>query len=95
MERVVTNLLENAIKYTPEDGSVAIYAVARDGEIQISIKDTGVGISEEDLPRIFERFFRCDRSRTQGGVGLGLSLAKAFAESMRGIIQVSSIINQG
>jgi len=95
MQRVVTNLLENAIKYTPAHGSVAVSVAARDGGIQIAFQDTGIGISEEDLPHIFERFYRCDRSRTQGGVGLGLSLAKAFAGSMKGMIQVNSIINQG
>jgi signal transduction histidine kinase len=95
MQRVVTNLLENAIKYTPEHGTVAVSVAARGGEIQIDFKDTGIGISEEELPHIFERFYRCDRSRTQGGVGLGLSLAKAFAVSMKGMIQVNSVINQG
>ena len=95
MQRVVTNLLENAIKYTLEDGSVTVSVMARDGEIQIAFEDSGIGISEEDLPHIFKRFYRCDRSRTQGGVGLGLSLAKAFAESMRGLIQVTSTMNQG
>ena len=95
MQRVVTNLLENAIKYTPEHGSVTVSVEARGNEIQVAFKDTGIGISKEDLPRIFERFYRCDQSRTQGGVGLGLSLAKAFAVSMKGMIQVNSILNQG
>lgn len=95
MQRIVTNLLENAIKYTPDHGTVNVSAVVQDSEIQIFFKDNGIGISEKDLPHIFERFYRCDRSRSQGGVGLGLSLAKAFAESMKGIIQVNSTINQG
>ena len=95
MQRIVTNLLENAIKYTPEHGSVAVSVAARDGEIQIDFKDTGIGISDEDLPHIFERFFRCDRSQTQGGVGLGLSLTKAFTDSMKGMIRVKSLMNQG
>ena len=95
MQRVVTNLLENAIKYTPEHGSVTVSVVTSGSVIQVVFKDTGIGIPKEDLPRIFERFYRCDQSRTQGGVGLGLSLAKAFAASMKGMIQVNSIINQG
>ena len=95
MQRIVTNLLENAIKYTPDHGTVNISAVVQDSEIQIFFIDNGIGISEKDLPHIFERFYRCDRSRSQGGVGLGLSLAKAFAGSMKGIIQVTSKINQG
>ena len=95
MQRIVANLLENAIKYTPEYGSVAVSVAAHDGEIQIEFKDSGIGISAEDLPHIFERFYRCDQSRNHGGVGLGLSLARAFTESMRGIIRVNSIVNQG
>jgi signal transduction histidine kinase len=95
MQRIVTNILENAIKYTPEHGVVSISAAAQDGKIRIDFEDTGIGISENDLPHIFERFYRCDRSRSQGGVGLGLSLTKAYTESMNGTISVSSTINQG
>jgi len=95
MQRVVTNLLENAIKYTPEQGKVSITASVQDAEVVIAFKDNGIGISENDLPYIFGRFYRCDRSRTQSGVGLGLSLAKAFAESMRGMILVTSAVDKG
>ena len=95
MQRIVANLLENALKYTPEEGPVEISAAAQNGEIRIDFKDTGIGISENDLPHIFERFYRCDRSRSQGGVGLGLSLVKAYTESMNGAIHVKSAINQG
>ena len=95
IQRIVMNLLENAIKYTPEDGMVAVSAAAQNGEIQIQFEDTGMGISESDLPHIFERFYRCDRSRSQGGVGLGLSLVKAYAESINGTIRVESTLNQG
>ncbi|MDH3237104.1 MAG: HAMP domain-containing histidine kinase [Deltaproteobacteria bacterium] len=95
MQRIVTNLLENALKYTPEDGSVAVSAAARDGEIRIEFEDTGMGIPESDLPHIFKRFYRCDRSRSQGGVGLGLSLVKAYTESLNGTIRVDSTLNLG
>ena len=95
MQRIVTNLLENAIKYTPASGTVAVSAAAQNGEIRIDFEDTGMGISESDLPHIFERFYRCDRSRSQGGVGLGLSLVKAYTESIKGTIQVESTLNQG
>jgi len=95
MQRIVTNILENAIKYTPEHGKVTILAKSDDGGVQIIFEDNGCGISELDLPHIFDRFYRCDRSRSQGGVGLGLSLAKAYTESMNGLIQVTSTINQG
>lgn len=95
MQRIVTNILENSIKYTPEHGAVTISAESDDGEVQIVFKDNGTGIPEPDLPHIFERFYRCDRSRSQGGVGLGLSLAKAYTESMNGLISANSTINQG
>jgi len=95
MQRIVTNILENAIKYTPEQGRVTVSAMAQNGQVQIVVKDSGIGISEKDLPHIFERFYRCDRSRTQGGVGLGLSLAKAFVKSMNGKIEVSSTMSMG
>ena len=95
MQRIVMNLLENAIKYTPADGTVAVSAAARNGEIRIDFEDTGMGISESDLPHIFDRFYRCDRSRSQGGVGLGLSLVKAYTESLNGTIEVESTLNQG
>ncbi len=95
MQRIVTNVLENAIKYTPENGSVMIAVAEQNGEIRIDIKDTGMGISEKDLPHIFDRFYRCDRSRSQGGVGLGLSLVKAYTESINGAIRVESTLNQG
>jgi len=95
MQRIVTNILENSIKYTPEQGRVAISASIDNGVIQVIFEDNGIGISENDLPYIFERFYRCDRSRAQGGVGLGLSLAKAYMAAMNGVIQVKSSLNQG
>jgi signal transduction histidine kinase len=95
MQRIVTNILENSIKYTPEQGTVAVSAAADNGVIRVVFEDTGIGISENDLPHIFERFYRCDRSRSQGGVGLGLSLAKAYMAAMNGVIQVKSSLNQG
>ena len=61
----------------------------------VVIGDQGGGLAEQDLPHIFERFYRCDRSRSQGGVGLGLSLVKAYTESLNGTIQVESTLDQG
>ncbi|MEJ2282825.1 MAG: HAMP domain-containing sensor histidine kinase [Desulfobacterales bacterium] len=95
MQRIVTNILENAIKYTPERGRVAVSAKSENGQIRIVFNDTGVGISDDDLPHIFERFYRCDRSRPQGGVGLGLSLAKAYTDAMNGFISVTSSVKKG
>ena len=95
MQRVITNLLENAIKYTNEGGTVKVSAVTHEGRIDISFDDSGVGISEKDLPHIYDRFFRGDRSRPQGGFGLGLSLAKAYTDSMNGRIEASSMTGKG
>ena len=95
LQRIISNLLDNAIKYTPDGGTVYITAKKEEKRTTIIFKDTGIGISESDLPHIFERFYQCDRSRSRGGVGLGLSLVKAFTESMNGMVRVTSAINQG
>lgn len=95
MQRLITNLIENAIKYNRPGGSVTI-SVTRDRQhVNIQVADTGQGISNEDLPRIFERFYRCDRSRSQEGIGLGLSLARAIAEAFGGNIKVESKVDMG
>jgi signal transduction histidine kinase len=95
LQRIVSNLLENAIKYSAGNKTVAVSASSRNGEIVIEVEDSGIGISEKDLPHIFERFYRCDRSRRLGGVGLGLSLVKAYTESINGTVHVKSVFNQG
>jgi heavy metal sensor kinase len=95
MQRLVTNLLENAIKYNQKGGTVTISAAQDEQRVNIHVEDTGLGIAEEDLPRIFERFYRCDQSRSQSGIGLGLSLARAIAKGFGGDISVKSIQNQG
>jgi len=96
LQRMISNLLDNAVKYTPQGGS--IYVAAHPGSkqfIQISIKDTGIGISSEDMPHIFERFYRCDPSRSQAGTGLGLSFARAIARAHAGDITVTSEPGKG
>lgn len=95
LQRVVSNLLDNAIKYTDEGGSVRIAAASDGKDVRIILEDTGIGISEADLPHIFERFYRCDRSRSQGGGGLGLSLARALTRSMQGSIEAESTPGRG
>jgi signal transduction histidine kinase len=95
LQRLVTNLLENSIKYTEPGGSVSISGSLDNGQINITFEDTGIGISEKNLSKIFERFYRCDRSRSQAGIGLGLSLAKAIANAFGGTISVRSTINKG
>jgi heavy metal sensor kinase len=95
IQRMLSNLLDNAIKYTPSGGSVRISVSENDEQVVVSVKDTGCGISSSDLPHIFERFYRCDQSRTQAGIGLGLSLAGAIARAHGGEITAASTPNQG
>ncbi|WP_313344255.1 ATP-binding protein [Sedimentibacter sp.] len=91
------NLIDNAIKYNKENGSVIVKVYKKDGFIIISVKDTGVGIAKEHQQRIFERFYRVDKSRSKqtGGTGLGLSIVKHIAELYEGQIEVESIENEG
>ena len=96
LQRMVANLVDNAIKYTPEDGRVeASIHTNEEQEMNLEVVDTGVGISEQDLPHIFERFYRCDPSRSTTGAGLGLSLAQAIALAHQGKIDVESELGQG
>jgi heavy metal sensor kinase len=96
IQRMLSNLLDNAIKYTTTGGNVDVN-LSRDrvGKIIIFVADTGIGISQEDLSHIFERFFRGDQSRTKPGIGLGLSLARAIARAHDGDISVNSSLGQG
>jgi signal transduction histidine kinase len=96
LQRMLANILDNAVKYTPSGGKIEVSLTGtKNHNITISIKDTGVGISAADLNRIFERFYRCDQSRSQPGTGLGLSLARAIARAHGGDITVTSTVNQG
>jgi two-component system phosphate regulon sensor histidine kinase PhoR len=97
LEQVFVNLLDNAVKFNRPDGEVTVEAQSRDGTAQIVISDTGIGIPSEDLPRVFERFYRVDkaRSREMGGTGLGLSIVKHVIEQMDGTVVVSSRLGEG
>ncbi|MBT8147103.1 MAG: HAMP domain-containing histidine kinase [Gammaproteobacteria bacterium] len=95
LQRLIGNLLDNAIKYTPAGGEVSIEQIVSDTDVVIKVRDTGQGISEEDMPRIFERFYRADQSRTKPGTGLGLSLARAIVNAHLGSIAVQSSDNGG
>ncbi len=97
LKQVIYNLLDNAIKYTPEPGKIELCAYSQDGEVVIKVVDTGRGIPSADLPHIFERFYRVNkgRSRDLGGTGLGLSICKEIVEALGGKIWVESVEKVG
>lgn len=95
IQQVVTNLVHNAIKFTPPGGEVAVQGSVEGEEVVIAVHDTGVGISAEDLPRIFERFYKADRARSGQGTGLGLAIAKHIVQAHGGRIWADSIEGQG
>ena len=97
IERVITNIIMNSIKYTPENGNIKVYVGAVYDDAYIKIIDNGIGIPKEDLPRVFERFYRVDkaRSREMGGTGLGLPIAKEIIEANGGSISIESDIGKG
>ncbi len=92
VHQILTNLLDNALKYTAEGGTIVVKAESSRKMVRVSVRDTGVGIPVEDLPRLFERFYRVDkaRSRELGGTGLGLAIVKHLAKSQGGDVEVSS-----
>jgi signal transduction histidine kinase len=91
-----SNLLDNAIKYTPSGGRVDVTIfTGPPEEVTVSIQDTGIGIADDELPHIFDRFYRGDRSRSTSGVGLGLSLSRAIARAHGGDIKVSTMPGRG
>jgi two-component system, OmpR family, phosphate regulon sensor histidine kinase PhoR len=97
LEEVVHNLLDNAVKYSHQNGRILIHGHAPDQEIVLAVCDEGVGIAAADLPRIFERFYRADRARSRelGGTGLGLSIVKHIAQLHGGRVEADSVIGQG
>ena len=95
LRQVVVNLLTNAVKFTPSGGSVEARAFVAGDEVVVTVRDTGVGIAEEDTTRIFEAFQRADRRRSVEGTGLGLTLSKRFVELHGGRIWVSSVLGEG
>ncbi|HXZ26122.1 MAG TPA: HAMP domain-containing sensor histidine kinase, partial [Nitrospiria bacterium] len=90
LRQIFANLLDNAIKYTPREGSIDIDAIQHDRQIAVSVNDTGVGIPPDELPRIWDRLYRGDKSRSQRGLGLGLSLVKAVVQAHGGEVHVTS-----
>ncbi len=95
LQQALANLVDNAIKYTPSGGSVELAAEAADGEVRIRVTDTGLGIPEDEQPKIWQRLYRGDKSRSEKGLGLGLSLVKAVVEAHGGRVEVASVVNRG
>lgn len=97
IKQVLVNLLDNAIKYTPENGLVRLEARFENGLVSVWVEDNGIGIPPEDLPRVFERFYRVDkaRSRDMGGTGLGLSIVKHIIEAHGGTVAADSEPGRG
>jgi two-component system phosphate regulon sensor histidine kinase PhoR len=97
LEQVLSNLIDNALKYTSERSTITIRSVERGELLIVSVADTGPGIEARHLPRLFERFYRADagRSRELGGTGLGLSIVKNLVEAMGGTVDVDSALGRG
>jgi two-component system NtrC family sensor kinase len=97
LNQALSNLVSNAIKYTPEGGHISVTVCREDGQIAVKIEDDGIGISQDDLPHIFDKFFRVDRPETEGiiGSGLGLSIVKTIIEKHQGRVWVTSKVGEG
>src|SRR5699024_6229922 len=98
IEQVLTNLIDNAIRHTSDNGEVNVYIKNTNENLSIHIKDSGAGIPEEDIPFVFDRFYKADKSRTRNkskkGTGLGLAIAKNIIEAHNGTISVKSKLHQ-
>jgi two-component system phosphate regulon sensor histidine kinase PhoR len=95
VEQVLVNIIHNAIKFTPAGGRIKVSAEVKENNLVVSVADTGIGIPADDLPRIFERFYKADKSRASGGTGLGLAIAKHIVEAHGGRIWAESVEGKG
>jgi signal transduction histidine kinase len=95
LQQVLVNLVDNSIKYTPRNGSVEIAAEEHATDVTIIVRDTGIGMEAEEIPHIWERLYRGDKSRAERGLGLGLSLVKAIVQAHGGRMEVDSRLGQG
>ena len=97
IERAIINIISNSVKYTSEGGRIDVFVGFVHSDAYVKIKDNGIGIPQEDLDRIFERFYRVDKARTRqsGGTGLGLSIAKEIIEKNKGSINIKSQVGKG
>jgi two-component system phosphate regulon sensor histidine kinase PhoR len=95
LEQVLVNLIHNAVKFTPKGGMIEVTAARKNGAVEFSVRDSGVGISEDDIARVFERFYKTDPARNKSGTGLGLAIARHLVEAHDGQIGLESKENQG
>jgi len=95
IQRAVSNIIDNAIKFTPDGGVVKVSSIKDNKNIEIIIEDSGIGMQENELEKIFDKFYKADKSRNTSGNGLGLSIAKAYIAYNKGSIRIRSIINKG
>jgi signal transduction histidine kinase len=95
LRQAISILLDNAVKYSPEGGRVTIRIAEEDGSVGVEVADTGIGIPEDQIPHVFERFYRAEEARSTEGLGLGLSIARQIAEDHRGSIEVRSKPGEG
>jgi len=94
-ERAVGNLLDNALRFTPENGSIQIALSEHDGDFEVAVSDNGCGIAPEHLPRVFDRFYRAESSRGSDGAGLGLALVKSIVDLHGGSASIQSQVGHG
>ena len=99
IERVLDNLIDNSLKHTPDNGTIGIHLSSVQGEIRVSVSDTGYGIAEDELPHIFKRFYRrsgaSNEAGSRPGLGLGLAIASRIVELHGGCLSVDSVLHQG
>ena len=95
LQRLFRNLLDNALAYTPAGGEVSVEAYRKGTHVVVAVHDTGIGLAPEQLPQVFDRFWRASSDRTQRGSGLGLAIASRICHSHGGTIRASSALNQG
>ena len=95
LRQAVANLVDNAIKYTPVGGSVMVRALVEDGVAKVAVSDSGIGVSDDEKSKVWERLYRCDESRTKTGLGLGLSMVRAIMRAHGGDATVRNGVGGG